>query len=201
MLTWLRRKYRIAVLVVAALALLPSYLWAYLLTASSETPTLNIGDRILVNKASYTLRFPYSSVTLYRVRSPERGDMVLLRLPDRRSVAPKRVIGLPGETIELRENQVLVNGRALPLQPLNRADFRWVDPINHIGSVVADEDGHWISFTPGVGRYRTCPPVSLNPGQYYVIGDNRDVSADSRIWGPVSEANILGKVVTALHKR
>jgi len=201
MATWLRCNYRILLLVGAVLALLPSYLWAYALSAPSESPTLNIGDRIIVNKASYALRLPYSDVVLFRARSPERGDMVLVRLPNGRTVAPKRVIGLPEETIELKENRVLVNGRELPVRPLNRVDFNWVDPSNRIGSTVAEEGGHWISFTPGTGRYRTCPSVKLERGSYFVIGDNRDESADSRIWGPVPESRILGKVVMAIHKR
>jgi signal peptidase I len=201
MATWLRCNYRILLLVGGVLALLPSYLWAYALSASSESPTLNIGDRIIVNKASYALRLPYSDVVLFRARSPERGDMVLVRLPNGRTVAPKRVVGLPEETIELKENRVLVNGRELPVRPLNRVDFNWVDPSNRIGSIVAEEGGHWISFTPGTGRYRTCPSVKLERGRYFVIGDNRDESADSRIWGPVPESRILGKVVMAIHKR
>ncbi|MGA2439177.1 MAG: signal peptidase I [Acidobacteriaceae bacterium] len=201
MATWLRCNYRILLLVGCVLALLPSYLWAYALSAASESPTLNIGDRIIVNKASYALRLPYSDVVLFRARSPERGDMVLVRLPNGRTVAPKRVIGLPEETIELKENRVLVNGRELPVRPLNRVDFNWVDPSNRIGSTVAEEGGHWISFTPGTGRYRTCPSVKLERGSYFVIGDNRDESADSRIWGPVPESRILGKVVMAIHKR
>jgi signal peptidase I len=201
MATWLRCNYRILLLVGGVLALLPSYLWAYALSASSESPTLNIGDRIIVNKASYALRLPYSGVVLFRARSPERGDMVLVRLPNGRAVAPKRVVGLPEETIELKENRVLVNGRELPVRPLNRVDFNWVDPSNRIGSIVAEEGGHWISFTPGAGRYRTCPSVKLERGRYFVIGDNRDESADSRIWGPVPESRILGKVVMAIHKR
>ena len=201
MATSLRWNYRILLLLGCALTLLPSYLWAYALSAPSESPTLNIGDRIIVNKARYALRLPYSDVVLFRARSPERGDMVLVRLPNGRTVAPKRVIGLPEETIELKENRVLVNGRELPVRPLNRVDFNWVDPSNRIGSTVAEEGGHWISFTPGTGRYRTCPSVKLERGSYFVIGDNRDESADSRIWGPVPESRILGKVVMAIHKR
>jgi signal peptidase I len=197
----LRKNYLILLLLLGVLALLPSYFWAYALTAPSESPTLNIGDRIIVNKASYALRLPYSNVTLIRTRPPERGDMVLVRLPNGRTVAPKRVIGLPDEAIELRENRVLVNGRELQVRPLNRFEFDWVNPSNRIGSVVAEEEGHWITFTPGAGLYRTCPPVKLEQGQYFVIGDNRDESADSRIWGPVPESRILGKVITTLHKK
>ena len=201
MTTSLKKHYRILLLLAGVLAALPSYVWAYALTAPSESPTLNIGDRIIVNKASYALRLPYSGVTLFRARTPDRGDMVLVRLPNGRAVAPKRVIGLPEDTIELRENRVIVNGRELPVRPLNRVEFNWVNPSNRIGSVVAEEEGHWISFTPGAGRYRTCPPTKLHQGEYFVIGDNRDESADSRIWGPVPEWRILGKVVITIHKR
>ena len=201
MATSLKKHYRILLLLAGVLAALPSSVWAYALTAPSESPTLNIGDRIIVNKASYALRLPYSGVTLFRARTPDRGDMVLVRLPNGRTVAPKRVIGLPEETIELRENRVIVNGRELPVRPLNRVEFNWVNPSNRIGSVVAEEEGHWISFTPGAGRYRTCPPTKLHQGEYFVIGDNRDESADSRIWGPVPEWRILGKVVITIHKR
>jgi signal peptidase I len=197
----LKKHYRILLLLAGVLAALPSYVWAYALTAPSESPTLNIGDRIIVNKASYALRLPYSGVTLFRARTPDRGDMVLVRLPNGRAVAPKRVIGLPEDTIELRENRVIVNGRELPVRPLNRVEFNWVNPSNRIGSVVAEEEGHWISFTPAAGRYRTCPPTKLHQGEYFVIGDNRDESADSRIWGPVPEGRILGKVVITIYKR
>ena len=201
MATWLRRRYPSLLLLCGALALLPSYVWAYALSAPSESPTLNIGDRIIVNKTSYALRLPYSEVTLFRTASPKRGDMALVRLPNGRTVAPKRVVGLPEETIELNENRVLVNGRELPTRPLDRADFNWVNPLNRIGSTVAQEEGHWISFTPGAGPYRTCPPVRLGPAEYFVMGDNRDESADSRLWGPVPESRILGKVVASYHHK
>lgn len=195
MASWARRSYKILPLLICVLALLPSYVWAYKLSAPSESPTLDIGAKIIVNKAAYALRLPYSNLTLFRVRSPERGEMVLVRLPNGRTVAPKRVMGLPGETIEFRENRIIINGRELPLRPLDRGDFDWVSPANHLGSVVAEEEGHRISYTPGAGEYRNYPPLKLGPGLYFVVGDNRDVSADSRIWGALPESSILGKVM------
>jgi signal peptidase I len=104
-------------------------------------------------------------------------------------------MGLPGETIEFRENRILINGVMLPLQQLNRAEFNWVAPTNHIGSNVYNEDGHWISFTPGQGEGRNHASVTLNAHEYFLVGDNRDSSLDSRIWGPVAEDRILGKVL------
>lgn len=187
-------------LLLIGLAVLPSYVWAFKLTSSSAAPTIDIGGTILVNRAAYGFRLPYSGVTLFRLGSPGRGDIVLFRHPVLPIMGPKRVMGLPGETIEFRENRVLVDGCVLPLRPLNRAGFDWVAPINHIGSNVYDEDGHWISFTPGEGKLRNHPPVRLGPREYYLVGDNRDNSADSRIWGPIAERQILGKVVCILHR-
>jgi signal peptidase I len=109
-------------------------------------------------------------------------------------------MGLPGETIEFRENRVLINGRLLPLQVLNRADFNWVAPVNRIGSDVFNEDGHWISFTPGEGPVRNHAPVSLGAHEYFLVGDNRDESLDSRVWGPIAEERILGKVLTTYQR-
>jgi len=201
MAAWLKRHIRIVLPLLSGLAILPAYLRAFTLTSPSEAPTINIGDIVLVNEAAYSLRLPYSDVTLLRAGSPKRGDMVQLLLPDRPARGFKRVIGLPGETVELKENRVFLNGRALPLQLLSRADFDWVTTINHIGSAVANEDGHWISFTPGQSPYRNYAPIRLGPRQYFLIGDNRDDSADSRIWGPVSEDRILGKVIVTLRKK
>jgi signal peptidase I len=186
---------RLSLMAVSGLAMVPSYLRAYKVTTPSETPSINIGDSFLVNKAAYQLRLPYSHATLVRTGSPMRGDMILLALPGSTHVAPKRVIGLPGETIEFRENRVLIDRHMLPIQPLDRADFNWVAPANHIGSDVYNEDGHWISFTPRKGQCRNHEPVSLRAHEYFLVGDNRDESLDSRIWGPVGEERILGKVM------
>jgi signal peptidase I len=109
-------------------------------------------------------------------------------------MGPKRVVGLPGETIEFRENRVFADGRPLPLTPLNRAEFEWVAPVNHMGANVYNEDGHWIAFTPGASQYRNCLPVRLGAHEYFLVGDNRDNSVDSRMWGPMPERQILGKV-------
>jgi signal peptidase I len=195
MVGMLRRHFRIVLILMFGLAVLPSYLRAYKITTPSEAPSINIGDSILVNKAAYALRFPYSHVALFRTGSPKRGDMVLVLLPGSTKVAPKRVMGLPGEMIEFRENRVIVNGRMLPIEPLRRGDFSWVAPANRIGSDVFEEDGHWISFTPGHGRSRNYAAVNLAAHRYFVVGDNRDDSLDSRIWGPIEEERILGKVI------
>jgi signal peptidase I len=198
MLASLRRRSRWLLPALGGLSLIPAYLHAYALAGPSDIPTVLLGDKVVVNTAAYELKLPYSHATLFRTGLPKRGDFVLLRLnnhPRLKSAFFKRIIGLPGEVIEIRENRVIINGRPLPVRELNPADFAWVPKAHPIGSVVQDEDGHWITFTPGKSEHRNHPPVRLSDRQYFVLGDNRDYSADSREFGPVSEELLLGKVI------
>ncbi len=110
-------------------------------------------------------------------------------------MGPQRVIGLPGETIEFRENRVIIDGRELPLRAVALSEIDPVDPVNRIGSNFFMEDGHWISFPPGAGRDRNVSSVKIGAHEYFLSGDNRDNSAASRIWGPLSERQILGSLV------
>jgi|ERR1035438_6600820 signal peptidase I len=198
MLAGVKRNLVIVLAVLAGLSLVPAYLRAYNLTGPSDIPTVLPGDKIIVNSAAFGVNLPYSNVRLFRSGSPKRGDLVLLHIlndPNLRSAFFKRVMGLPGETLEIRDNQVVVNGRSLPVTYLNPADFAWVPKTHPIGSSVQNEDGHWITFTPGRSENRNHPPIRLADGQYFVLGDNRDDSKDSREFGPVSEDLLLGKVI------
>jgi signal peptidase I len=180
------------------LSLIPAYLHAYVLSGASDIPTVLLGDKVVVNHAAYELRLPYSQVPLFRTGLPKRGDFILLRLnnhPRLKAAFFKRIMGLPGEVIEMRENRIIVNGRPIPVRELNPADFAWVPRAHPIGSVVADEDGHWITFTPGKAEQRNHPPVRLADREYFVLGDNRDDSVDSREFGPVSYQALLGRVI------
>jgi signal peptidase I len=127
--------------------------------------------------------------------------MVLIRNPTSGWPAPKRVIGVPGDEVEVRDNRVLVDGQPLVVKTLVRSDFAWVPESNKLGSVVQNEDGHWIAFTPDKSENRNHPLIRLEAGQYFVLGDNRDESADSRAWGPLHEDLILGKVILILPPR
>lgn len=182
----------------AVLGILPAYLRAYNLIGSSEVPTALIGDKLLANHAAYRLNLPYTQIPVFRTGHPKRDDIVVVHLlhDDRlRTSFFKRVIALPGETIELRENQVFIDGRALPLTPLPATDFAWVPKTKPVGSSFASEDSHWIAFTPGAAQVRNYGPVKIASAHYFIMGDNRDNSLDSRGFGAVSEDEILGKVV------
>lgn len=197
-MTWLKRHGLAWLFVLAGLILAPAYLHAYKITGASEIPTVLLGDKLIVNNAAYSLKLPYLNTKVLRTGSPKRGDFVVLRLPNDphlKSVFFKRVMGLPGEMIELRENRVFIDGRALPVRTLERADFAWVPKARPIGTTVESEDGHWITYTPDKGEQRNYGPTRLADGQYFLLGDNRDNSYDSRAFGPVPEDIFLGKVV------
>jgi signal peptidase I len=198
---WRKRSLHIALSVAAVLAVLPSYVWLYKLSGGSAAPTILRGDRFIVNRAAYDIRVPYSRIVLFHSGSPHRGDLVQAHLPCRPGIDVKRVLGLPGETIEVRENRVIVNRHPLPVQPLDSIDFSWVPPAYQIGSTVVMEDGHWAAYTPGKGQYRNTPAVQLGPGEYFVMGDNRDNSFDSRAFGPLPRKQIFSKVITVIPNR
>ncbi len=179
----------------AVLATAPAYLHAYKLSGSSDAPTLLLGDLAVVNQASFRLKLAYTEVNLLRVAQPKRGDLVQILRPDRPLLVFKRVIGLPREVIEVRENQVAVNGQPLALRPLPQNDFSWVPESHHMGNHVYEEDLHWVAFTPGAGEFRNFGPVKLAEDEFFLIGDNRDNSLDCRSWGPLKEDAIRGKVI------
>ena len=192
---------RLTILTVAAVVavLLPAYFRAYSLAGASDAPTLLLGDKVIVNQAAYWIKLPYTQIKLLHVSRPRRGDMVLVRRPDQQGVVFKRVIGLPQETVEITDNRVIINGRPLSLKALPQADFSWVPPSHRLGNTVYDEDGHWIAFTPGAGEHKDLASIQLRSDEYFLLGDNRDPSLDCRVWGPLKEDAILGKVVLILH--
>jgi signal peptidase I len=193
-----RRRIVLLTLATAAVLLLPVYLRAYSVSGSSDAPTLLLGDTAIVNQAAYWIKLPFSQLKLLHLACPKRGDLVQVLRPDRPLVTFKRVIGLPGETIEIHDNRVLIDGRTLPVKALPRGDFAWVPESHSMGSTVYDEDGHWAAFTPGAGQYRDLTAVRLNSDEYFLLGDNRDISLDCRTWGPLKENALFGKVIFAL---
>ncbi len=169
--------------------------------SGSMRPTLLIGDRVVVNKLAFDLRVPFSFIRLWHLSDPERGDIITFESPKDGKLLIKRVIGVPGDRIELRDNNLIVNG--LP------ATYRALSPeeIEPLQMPDADEFGIFVETALGHSRYmlrehlpmsssyRTFRPVDVPPGKYLVLGDNRDNSGDfrDRDVGLVSRDLILGR--------
>jgi signal peptidase I len=178
--------------------------------SGSMIPTLLIGDFILVNKYAYGVRLPVINVKVAEVGSPKRGDVMVFRYPaDPGLDYIKRVVGLPGDRIEYRDKVLTVNGRVAPRRQIG--DYQSRERLQYFPRFIESFDGaeHEIILekeTPGyVGRvmdFRHSGNCDYNngglvctvpPGHYFVMGDNRDNSSDSRVWGFVPDENIVGK--------
>lgn len=159
--------------------------------SGSMLPTLNIGDFILVNKSAYGVRLPVANKLVLGDSKPKRGDVVVFRYPPEPSVDYiKRVIGLPGDKIVYREKVLYVNN-----EPVSRS---FVSQYTGSGEIRANEHledltgiKHSILLKPGYispeGEY------TVPAGHYFAMGDNRDNSRDSRVWGTVPDENLVGK--------
>lgn len=165
--------------------------------SGSMMPTLLVGDFILVNKFSYGLRLPVLNTRILATGEPRRGDVFVFRYPkDPGQDYIKRVVGLPGDTIEYRNKTLFVNGVQVAETPLGAYTGPTEPGRSNAGVELKGEnlDGveHQILETSGVwvgheGRW------IVPAGHYFAMGDNRDNSADSRFWGFVPEQNLVGK--------
>lgn len=178
------REYKTTLLFILLMCLFRSALadWNHVPTGSMK-PSILEGDQIGINKIAYDLRLPFTHISLIHLADPERGDVVVFdsKAADKRLV--KRVIGLPGDTIAMRDDHLIING-----QPL---------------AYSATSDGDWLEQLPGkthkvrlqlpAGSYANFGPLTVPAGHYLMLGDNRDNSADSRVIGFVPRTEIVGR--------
>jgi len=153
---------------------------------------LKIGDFILVNKFDYGLRLPVLGNTVVEVGEPKRGDVMVFKYPeDPRINFIKRVVGIPGDTVEYRNKVVYINGEAQTLTQMTPDGSLVVPPLTEEASEQLGDREHriWRRMTQG----RDFGPIQIPSGQYFVMGDNRDNSNDSRVWGFVDDSLIVGR--------
>ncbi|TXS95512.1 signal peptidase I [Parahaliea maris] len=158
--------------------------------SSSMVPTLQVGDYILVNKFTYGIRLPVARTKVLDLNEPQRGDVMVFFPPHMNDTYYiKRVIGLPGDTVTYRNKRLSVNGEPLswdPLAELPDGSGRHAVALEQLGDA-----NHLVQVDPM--RPSRDFSVLVKPGHYFMMGDNRDNSSDSRVWGQVPEKDIVGK--------
>jgi signal peptidase I len=172
--------------------------WMYV-PSGSMNPTIVEGDRILVDKEAYGLRIPFTTTRLTQGSDPLRGDIVIFSSPEDGMTLVKRVIGLPGDTVEMRDELLLINNVAVdyvPAQPAADADLPLATRVldhDYLTEALAAGRPHPIMLLPRRYADRSFGPVRVPQGQYLVLGDNRDNSKDSRYIGFVPRDSIVGR--------
>jgi signal peptidase I len=164
----------------------------------SMKPTILEGDRIVVNKLAYDLKIPYTRWRIAQWSDPDRGDIVVLSSPADGKRLVKRVIGLPGDSIAMVRNRLVVNGEAVTYSPLDQELAAAFEPQGENRVVAAERlNGafHAVMITPGARTLRSFGPISVPDGQYFMMGDNRDESFDSRHFGLVDRELIYGRAL------
>jgi len=164
-------------------------------------PTIVEGDRILVDKLAYDLRVPFTLARIARWNEPQHGDVVVLFAPDTGVRLVKRIVGVPGDRVALRDGSLIINGQPLAYAPANPQVGAVLDPVEQSSHSFAIEQlGHahhpvmlWRS-----AMHRPFGPITVPAGQYFVMGDNRDNSRDSRFFGFVDRDQIVGRATRVL---
>ena len=197
--------------VIVIVFLLRSFLFEpFKIPSGSMIPTLLVNDLILVNKFHYGIRLPVLNIKLFDNHSPERGDVMVFRYPPKPSVDYiKRVVGVPGDEVAYLNKKLTINGKPLPKTSL--PDFFDEDSLRYAKQfqettgersyrLLNDDDRPaFISGADNFPSRENCNYSSegvvckVPAGQYFMMGDNRDNSLDSRYWGFVPEKNIVGK--------
>jgi signal peptidase I len=178
--------------------------------SSSMVPTLLVGDFILVNKFKYGVRLPVVNRKIVQLDNPQRGDVMVFRYPEDSSLDYiKRVVGLPGDRVEYRNKRLTINGKPVPTRQIDdylskeRMQFsrRYVETLGGVEHQILLDDDAPASMMPSRSfafaancNYNTSGlTCTVPPGHYFMMGDNRDNSSDSRVWGFVPDENIVGK--------
>ena len=171
------REYAEAIIIAIILALFirTFIVQAFKIPSGSMMDTLQVGDHILVNKFLYGTKIPFTDINILPIREPQRLDIIVFKYPEDESKDfIKRVIGEPGDVVEVRKKKLYVNGT----------------PLYETYTIQRDPEIH----PPGIGSPRDhFGPFTVPPGSYFVMGDNRDQSLDSRFWGTVKFEKIKGK--------
>lgn len=203
----------------------------YNIPSDSMVPTLETGDYILVNKYQYGVRLPISNTKVLNINEPERGDVAVFRYPPQPTISYiKRVVGLPGDHVVYENGKLTVNGTAIPFEqtefkrekdvldtPKSIYHYETLGEHQHLVRNLEGQNSLVSQFNYAQSK-KDLPfvatendrfvktngeswEIKVKPGHYFMMGDNRDQSADSRFWGLVPEANLTGQAIYVwMHK-
>ncbi|MCP3674304.1 MAG: signal peptidase I [Gammaproteobacteria bacterium] len=204
--TWIEwwKEWRIFLLFVLILFSFRSTIadWSHVPTGSMK-PTLMEGDRILVDKLAYDLRFPFLHYRMNTWGDPERGDIVIFPSPETEELYVKRVIGLPGDTVAMKENQLIINDKPLEYKIDKKHIADILNQSDREGYIVVEEQlegrPHFMMYS----RYYSSPKSTFSRWKipersYMVLGDNRDSSKDSRFIGLIDRERIRGRATKVI---
>lgn len=194
--------------IAAALFIRWGFFEAYVIPSGSMLPTLLIHDHIFVNKFVYGLRVPFSENWLVKFKEPERGEIIVFKHPrEMATFLIKRIVGLPGDRIAFENGTLYINDKPMEkLPPDSMNDFHWLrdadfqrdgmrdDRVGNYDQYVENLEGkkHPVLLRKG-DRFDTFGPITVPQESLFMMGDNRDNSADSRYWGFMPMTNILGR--------
>lgn len=164
--------------------------------SGSMRPTILEGDVVLVNRLAYDLKLPLTDVSLARLGEPQRGDIVTFISPTDGVRLIKRLVTIPGDVVELRDEVLFLNHQAAAYSDLNTV-VESIAPGMAAQATRATESmggkAHTVQFLSGVNARRSFGPVVVPAGHYFMLGDNRDNSADSRYIGFVPRERLIGR--------
>jgi signal peptidase I len=169
--------------------------------SGSMKPTILEGELVFINKLAYDLKIPFSTTHVSTWSNPRRGDIAVFFSPEDGTRLVKRVVGLPGDTIELRNEVIYINGTAQTYARCDAAPFV-ADIFEDQHPIVAVETlgntPHYVMALPSRSALRNFGPLKVPDGQYFMMGDSRDNSHDSRFFGAVPREQIVGKATAVL---
>lgn len=198
---WVRGVVLVWAILATPVLLLAATTRMYRVAASSMMPALVEGDRVVVNLMSYDLKVPFTSRRVLRWSAPQVGDIVLFSVPNGSPgyIAFKRVVAVPGDTVEIRDNHLFVNGQTATYEAVDNDAFKQLPSDNfldhHFESEMIGNQSRVIELASGSPSQKTFGPVSVPPDHYFVLGDYRDNSNDSRTFGLLNRERIEGRII------